>query len=167
MPGQFESYQARYVEVTASTTFLRESPSTEAAGTTKVVQGDILVELQEEGISDSWYKVLTLDGSASGYLVRDWVNPISVIVVPGDQLSPTLGNRFFTEDYSTGSGVWEPGKLVMSKPAVQRRSAPAQVLVQISYGQSEGLATDMGVMVYLDERDVHARIFIDDFAIDQ
>ena len=290
LPGQFESYQARYVEVTASTTFLRESPSTEAAGSYKVVQGDILVDLQEEGLSDSWYKVLTLDGSASGYLVRDWVNPISVTAVPGNQLSPTLGNRFFTEEYSTGSGVWEPGEfddefasgsttissgkyvidLTSNDQYIYRYAnqtveglpqdyvysltltnegstdsvyyglqtnvrgeedfdalliAPegtlvvlavrnnqfnllydsaepvntmaafnwgspntlavhryvdsgsgaeifeyalnGQVLVQISRGQSEGLATDMGVMVYLDARDVHARIVVDDFAIDQ
>ena len=290
LAGQFEPYQMRYVQVTASTTFLRESPSTEAAGAVKVVQGDILVDLQEEGLSDSWYKVLTLEGDASGYLVRDWVKPISVTAVPGDSISAALGNRFFMEDYSVSSSAWEPGdfddeygtgsttisagqyiidmtsndqyvyryanQTVEGLPedyvysltltneggtddvyyglqtnvrddddfdalliapegtvivlavrdnqftllydsadpintmatfnsggpnilSVHRYIDPGsgeevfeyamngQILVQISYGQPEELAKDMGVMVYLDERDVHTRIVVDDFAIDQ
>lgn len=286
--GQFSAYQTAYVEVTASTTFLRESPSTEAAGSYKVVQGDILIDLQEEGLAEPWYKVLTLDGSASGYLVRDWVNPIAITAIPGDFLSGNLGERFFTEDFSAVSGAWEPGEFddeyatgsttissgvytldmvsndtyiyryanqtvedlpenyVYSLTAtnegstaevyygiqtnvkgdanfdamliapegtiiilavrnnqftllydsgdpintmapfysgqpntlsVHRYVDPAtggevfdyalngQVLVRIGYGQPAGLAKDMGVMVYLNDRDIHARIVFDDFAI--
>ena len=105
-PGQFEDYHLSYVEVTASTTFLRETPSTDSAGTYKVVQGDILIDLAESGLEPSWYKVETLDGSATGYLVRDWVNPFSVDAIPGDSLGTTMTGNFYLEDFSTESSSW-------------------------------------------------------------
>jgi hypothetical protein len=289
-PDQFNPYQIHYVEVTASTTFLREAPSTEAAGTYKVVKGDILIDLEEEGLSESWYKVLTLDGDASGYLVRNWVNPISITAIPGDSMLADLGSRFLTEDFSTVSGAWEPGEFddeyatgsttisagvytldmtsngfyiyryanqtvdglpedyVYSLTATNEGSttevyygiqtnikdddnfdamliAPEgtiiilavrgnqftllydsgdpintmapffsgksntlsvhryidsvtgeeifdyamndQTLVRIAYGQPEELAKDMGVMVYLNDKDIHARIVFDDFIINE
>jgi hypothetical protein len=42
-----------------------------------------------------------------------------------------------------------------------------QTLVRIAYGQPEELAKDMGVMVYLNDKDIHARIVFDDFIINE
>jgi len=106
--GKFEPYQQKYVEVTASTTFLRETPDTNAGGSVKVVRGEILVDLEESGLSSSWYKVRTMDGTETGYLARDWVNPILVEAVPGDTLFLNKGERVYTEDFVTSEKAWEP-----------------------------------------------------------
>jgi len=42
-----------------------------------------------------------------------------------------------------------------------------QILVRISYGQPDGLANDMGLMVYLDAQGTHTRIAFDDFIINK
>ena len=108
LPGQFEPYQRKYVEVTAGSTFLREAPDLNAEGSVKVVQGQILVDLEESGLASPWYKVMTMDGTDTGYLVRDWVNPITVEAVPGDSLMLNQGVRFYTEDFTTSDNAWEP-----------------------------------------------------------
>jgi hypothetical protein len=106
MPGQYEEYTATFIEVISSVTYLREAPNTNANGTYKVVQGDILMNISEESLPVSWYKVSTLDGSASGYLAIDWVVPITVLSIPGEQLSSELRSVFYTLDFSYEDKNW-------------------------------------------------------------
>jgi len=104
--GQYEEYTVSFIEVTSSVTYLREAPNTNANGTYKVVQGDILMNISEESLPVSWYKVSTLDGSASGYLAIDWVIPITVLSIPGEQLSSELRSVFYTLDFSYEDKNW-------------------------------------------------------------
>jgi hypothetical protein len=107
VPGQFEEYTASLVEVTSSATFLRESPSLDSDGTVKVVQGDILVNLEEDGLPSSWYKVSTWDGSATGYLAIDWITPFTVEAVPGEALSAGMDELYFEYDCSEALDYWQ------------------------------------------------------------
>ena len=103
---QYEEYTNTYIEVTASVTYLRDEPTLEADSIYKVVQGDILLNIYEESLSDQWYKVSTFDGATTGYLAVDWVEPIAVNSVPGNQLESSFSSNLYTFDFSSELSDW-------------------------------------------------------------
>lgn len=104
--NQYEEYTISYVEVTSSVTYLRDEPSIDANSFYEVVQGDILISIYEESLSDQWYKVSTFDGSTTGYLAVDWIMPITVNSVPGNQLTSEFSSDLYTFDFSSENSYW-------------------------------------------------------------
>ena len=102
----FQAYTARFVEVSSSSAYLRESPDYNAEGSTKVVQGDILNVLDEGGVPEGWFKVATTDGTKSGYLAIDWVKPIMIMSVPGEPVATGFTTEHYSFDFSTMDASW-------------------------------------------------------------
>ena len=106
-PGSVgEAYSAAYVEVIASTTFLRENPSLDAPGSYRVDQGDILVDISDSSVPDQWYYVMTWDGTETGYLAIDWVMPFSVKTVQGESLPATYSRLLTGVDFNDWDNLW-------------------------------------------------------------
>lgn len=103
----YEEYVGIFHQVTASTTYLRESPAYDASGTFQVRQGDILRNEYEASLPEGWYKVSTLDGTTMGYLAQDWISTITVLSVPGESVTTTYGSEVYHFTFDQADEVWE------------------------------------------------------------
>lgn len=101
-----EDYVNTFYEVTASVTYLRENPDYAGNGTFKVVQGDFLKGVTAGGLPDGWFKVTTMDGTASGYIAQDWVTSWMVHSVPGNPLPSEYNDEFFGNHFDQPNGTW-------------------------------------------------------------
>jgi hypothetical protein len=105
-PGRYEEYYGEFVEVTSWTTYFRDEPELNANEILPVKRGDIFKVVSDTSTPGGWFKVVSQNGTVTGYLARDWAAPIHVKSIPGDAVSAGSGKVVYAYDFTGGDSSW-------------------------------------------------------------